>query len=148
MIDSIECRGQVKHDKEKAARIVVKTRRRDSITPVLQKLHWLPVKKRIIFKLLILTFKALNGQAPLYISELLSAYSPGHRSLRSHSCGLLQLPRKNWITQTYGSRAFIHAAPTLWNRLPDNIRKANSINSFKQLLKSHLFNLDITDWYT
>ncbi len=53
-----------------AARLVAKTRKRDSITPVLQKLHWLAVKKRIIFKLLILTFKASNGQAPLYIFEL------------------------------------------------------------------------------
>ena len=65
-----------------AARIVTLTRKYDSITPIMFKLHWLPVHSRIIFKLLLLVYKALNGKAPSYISSLLS-HRKCSRSLRS-----------------------------------------------------------------
>ncbi|CAL9708038.1 unnamed protein product [Knipowitschia caucasica] len=38
-----------------AARLLTQTRSREHITPVLQKLHWLPVKQRIHFKILLIT---------------------------------------------------------------------------------------------
>ena len=53
-----------------AARLVTRSRKSEPIAPILCKLHWLPIEKRIIFKLLLITFKALHGQAPIYISEL------------------------------------------------------------------------------
>ena len=49
-----------------AARVLTRTRKRDHISPVLASLHWLPVKSRIEFKIVLLTYKALNGQAPSY----------------------------------------------------------------------------------
>ena len=55
-----------------AARIVTLTKKFDHITPVLIQLHWLPVHFRILFKVLLLVYKALNGMAPLYITELLT----------------------------------------------------------------------------
>ena len=54
-----------------AARLVTMTSESDHITPIFFKLYWLPVKERITFKLLLITFKVLHGQAPSYISELL-----------------------------------------------------------------------------
>ena len=54
-----------------AARVVSLTRKYDHITPVLQSLHWLPVKFRIVFKVLLLVYKALNGMAPPYLSDML-----------------------------------------------------------------------------
>ena len=65
-----------------AARIVTLTKKFDHITPVLIQLHWLPVHFRILFKVLLLVYKALNGMAPLYITELLS-YRKCSRTLRS-----------------------------------------------------------------
>ena len=59
-----------------AARIVSKTKKAQHITPVLRSLHWLLIHKRIVFKLLLLTYKALNGQAPSYISDLLTKCEP------------------------------------------------------------------------
>ena len=59
-----------------AARLVSLTKKRDHITPVLFQLHWLPVRQRIIFKLLRLTFKTLNGQSAAYISDLVTLYQP------------------------------------------------------------------------
>ena len=50
-----------------AGRVVFRTRKYDRITPVLMDLHWLPVKRRISFKILLLTYKALNALAPQYI---------------------------------------------------------------------------------
>ncbi|XP_062609775.1 uncharacterized protein LOC134271589 [Saccostrea cucullata] len=67
-----------------AARIITRTKKHDHITPVLVNLHWLPVEHRIQYKLLLQTFKALNGTSPLYIQELVQVYTP-RRSLRSEN---------------------------------------------------------------
>ena len=79
-------------------------------SPILRKLHWLPVKARITFKLLLITFKALNGLAPVYITELLNRYEP-MRNLRSSNRNLLAIPKSQ--TATYGDRAFSVAAAKL-----------------------------------
>ncbi len=74
-----------------AARVLTRTRKYDHISPVLSTLHWLPTKHRIDFKILLITYKALNGLAPQYLSELLSHYSPS-RPLRSQNSGHLIIP--------------------------------------------------------
>ncbi len=61
-----------------AARVLTRTRKYDHISPVLSTLHWLPIKHRIYFKILLITYKALNGLAPQYLSELLLHYRPPH----------------------------------------------------------------------
>ncbi|KAI5103965.1 hypothetical protein C0J45_5591, partial [Silurus meridionalis] len=75
-----------------AARVLTRSRKYDHITPILSSLHWLPVKFRIDYKLLLLTYKALNGLAPIYLSSLLTRYNPP-RSLRSQNSWLLVVPR-------------------------------------------------------
>ena len=65
-----------------AARLLTGTRKRDSISPVLASLHWLPVKQRVTFKTLMFVYKALNGLAPDYIADLIHYTSPA-RDLRS-----------------------------------------------------------------
>ena len=119
-----------------AARLVSKTKKSDHITPVLAALHWLPIKYRIVFKILLITFKALNGLALNYICELLHQYQPT-RSLRSSTRHLLSVPRSH--TTTYGDRAFSVSAPKLWNSLSIEIRLSTSLNSFKTSLKTFLF---------
>jgi hypothetical protein len=99
-------------------------------------LHWLPVKQRIVFKVLLITFKIINGYAPSYLSSLLESYIP-KRALRSASKGLLKVPRS--ATSTYGDRAFSIATPKIWNNLPETIRQAGTINQFKSMVKTHLF---------
>ena len=54
-----------------AARMISSTKKFDHITPVLKNFHWLPVLYRIQYKILLLTYKALNGLAPTYISDML-----------------------------------------------------------------------------
>ena len=96
-----------------AARLVVNARRNDHIIPALRDLHWLPVEQRIIFKILLFTFKALNGLTPSYLSDLIKFYVPGC-DLRSSS--LLAVPFSNM--KSYGDRAFSICTPKLWNDLP------------------------------
>ncbi len=52
------------------ARVLTRSRKYDHITPILQSLHWLPIKYRISYKILLLTYKALNGLAPAYLTSL------------------------------------------------------------------------------
>ncbi len=75
-----------------AARLLTGVSKRDHITPVLISLHWLQIRYRIDFKVLLLVFKALNGLTPVYLSALFSAHNPG-RSLRSSNQRLLNVPR-------------------------------------------------------
>ena len=76
--------GQLQRIKNCTARLITNTRKYDHIRPVLRRLHWLPVKQRIIFKILLLTFKAVHGLAPSYICELVEIKQPT-RELRSSS---------------------------------------------------------------
>jgi len=52
-----------------AARIVTNTRKYDHITPILQKLHWLPVRQRIYLKILLVTYKSINDMVPEYLCD-------------------------------------------------------------------------------
>ena len=121
-----------------AARIVILSKRFDHITPILFKLHWLPLGYRIHFKILLLVYKCLNGLAPTYLSELLR-YTNGPRLLRSSSQNFLAVPRTR--LKTYGDRAFSAAAPRLWNQLPPELRGVTSVDQFRTQLKTHLFKL-------
>uniref|UniRef100_A0A8C6NT99 Reverse transcriptase domain-containing protein n=1 Tax=Nothobranchius furzeri TaxID=105023 RepID=A0A8C6NT99_NOTFU len=121
-----------------AARFLTGTHRRSHITPVLVHLHWLPVIFRVQFKLLTFVFKALNDLAPSYLSALLTPYVPT-RTLRSADLLLLHMPRMRLKSQ--GERAFVHAAPKLWNSLPIGVRQAPSLAVFKSRLKTHFYTL-------
>ncbi len=74
-----------------AARVLTRSRKYDHITPILQSLHWLPIKFRISYKILLLVYKTLDSLAPAYLTSLLSRYNPT-RSLRSQISGLLVVP--------------------------------------------------------
>uniref|UniRef100_A0A669BKN7 Reverse transcriptase domain-containing protein n=1 Tax=Oreochromis niloticus TaxID=8128 RepID=A0A669BKN7_ORENI len=121
-----------------AARLLTKRSKYSHVTPLLIQLHWLPVEFRVHFKILVLTFKALQGQAPAYIIELLQPHVPS-RSLRSCDQGLLVIQHTR--LKTKGDRAFATVAARLWNSLPQNLRSADSVITFKKQLKTHLFRI-------
>ena len=119
-----------------AARLVMRRQKSDHITPLLKHLHWLPIKYRIEYKINLITYKALHGQAPKYITDFLDEYKPT-RSLRSASRGFLQERRAR--LKRSGERAYSVCAPKLWNKLPLSVRSCGSTDSFKVALKTHLF---------
>jgi hypothetical protein len=119
-----------------AARLVTDSGAREHITPVLQDLHWLPVKERVIFKVLLIVFKSVHNLTPQYLSEMITVHIPT-RHLRSSNQNFLTVPftRSSFIKNS----AFSVAGPTIFNSLPINIRQAESVPIFKRLLKTHLF---------
>jgi hypothetical protein len=100
-----------------AAQLILRRSKREGATPILKELKWLSVKHRIIFKATTLAFRCCLSPplAPVYLSSLLSAYTPA-RSLRSSSIISLLVPRARLAS--YGERSFSFLDPTLLNSLP------------------------------
>ena len=86
-----------------AARLVTGTHRREHITPMLFALHWLPIRQRIQFKLLLLVYRCTHQLAPAYLMDLVVPYVPA-RSLRSAEQNLFAVKRYN--LKRYGRRSF------------------------------------------
>ena len=127
-----------------AARIIVGLPRFCHITPVLFDLHWLPIRYRIHFKILLLTFKCLRGLAPKYLSDLVTVSKVSRYNLRNHK-GIFLNPASGKCKKTLGDRAFQSAAPKLWNALPVEIRNEQCIVKFKSAaVKTYLFKLAFT----
>ena len=118
-----------------AARLICRVHKYEHITPSLHKLHWLPVEKRIVFKILVITFKVLANSSPKYLSDILVKYQP-KRVLRSQSNNLLVEYKTN---SKYGKCVFRNCAPSLWNSLPQDMRNVQSLSVFKRKLKTLLF---------
>ena len=119
-----------------AARTILEKSKFTRVTPLLIELHWLPVEYRIRFKILLITYKALNhNSAPAYIKQLL-VIKPG-RNLRSDMVPTLIVPRVKH--KTLGERSFARAATMLWNNLPNHIRQCETTESFMKQLKTFLF---------
>ena len=92
------------------ARLISLSRKADHITTLLIDLHWLPVEQRINFKVLLFTYKIVNGLAPSYLNDLLVPYVR-RRALRSADKFLLCQP--SYRLKSYGFRAFSVCAPSL-----------------------------------
>ena len=123
-----------------AARVVLRLRRGDrrSMTAALKQLHWLLVKYRIEYKILVIVFRALHERTPAYIASLITPYVP-RRALRSADRALLVVPRHN--LERYGRRSFSRAGPTLWNALPEDLRSTVCMNKFKTHHKTYYFKI-------
>ena len=102
------------------------------ITPLLFDLHWLPVKFRIDYKIIVTTFKCLFNTAPHYLSSLLSVQKNSKYGLRSNNQFLLSRPNVKTLA-TIDDWAFIAAAPKL------TLRNIDNFNLFKNKLKTLLF---------
>jgi len=102
-----------------AARLVIGARRSDHITPVLQSLHWLPVRQRISYKIAMLVHKCLNGRAPKYLIDECRLAGGCRSGTRSAGRQMLEVTRCN---TSFGDRSFGAAAPQVWNSLPDSVQ--------------------------
>ena len=81
----------------------------------LRSLYWLPVRSRIIFKILLLVYKSIHVLVPAYLSELIKPYAPESNQRSGMKSRLIE-PRTRLVT--FSDRAFYKAGPTLWNKLP------------------------------
>jgi len=121
-----------------AARLITGARRHDHITLVLCQLHWLPVRRRVEFKLACSVHQALCGQMSMYLAGDIRLIPEGNRlSLRSsfdNMCAVLR------TYNSFGDRSFGAAGPRIWNNLPRGLRTLDiSYKHFKTLLKTYMF---------
>ena len=119
----------------KAARLVLRKDRKHDSKELLRLLHWLPVQKRVDFKIACLVFKSLNNLSPSYIQDLIEIYKPT-RTLRSSASISLKAPIP---PNAFVGRAFSFNAPKIWNNLSHGTRSCTSLQSFKKCLKTEFF---------
>ena len=106
---------------QNAARLVTGTRRCDHITPVLR--HWLPVRRRVDYKVACLVHQSLvtdTDRRPLRSAAVRACFVP-----RTHS--------------SFGDRSFSAAVPRVWNSLPPHLRQDPNFARFQHKLKTFLF---------
>ena len=124
-----------------AARLILGVPKFDGISAAIRnELHWLPVGKRIRFKIALLVRHCIVGAAPECLTELCCpvSSSSGRQCLRSASRGDLIVPRIR--LRRSGYRAFAVSGPHMWNSLPTEIRQScNNLLQFKSKLKTFLF---------
>ena len=124
-----------------AAKVILNIPKFASATAAMFKLHWLPIRQRIKYKLATIVFKCLstNYKAPNYLADLLIQLPKLKKNLRSsrNSSNKLVVPFvKN---KTFAECSFSVTALRIWNDLPDNLREETNLQSFKNKLKTHFF---------
>jgi hypothetical protein len=118
------------------ARVVAGTRRRDSITPVLKDLHWLPIEQRIRYKVASITHKVLQDHQPRYLVDLALKYYPTRQLRSSSQC---RLTKPSGLASRIGSQAFSNDSEEVWNSLSIELRNTTELTTFKTKLKTHLY---------
>ena len=106
----------------------------DSATECLKELHWLPIKYRILFRILCLSYQCVNDQAPNYLSIYFIKAQSGY-SLRSKADYVVPRTR----TKAFGDRAFSVSGPREWINLPAGLQLCSSFTIFRKKLKTFLF---------
>ena len=117
-----------------AGRIVMQIRRGDwqSMTTILPQVDWLPIRKRIEHKLLVLVHRALYDDTPEYLAALLFQNAPF-----AALCRRVTLRRAK--SESFGRRAFACLRPTLWNKLRKNMRENGNLAQFKKQVMTFNF---------
>ena len=108
-----------------AARLVLLAPRHHHSTPLLEKLHWLPISECIKYKVACMCFTAINGSGPAYLSELLHVYTLSHTLHSSSDTCMLEIQQCK--CKTHGFRTFSCFGPHIWNSLPQDLRHCSTL---------------------
>ena len=117
-----------------AARIAIgNVKKYEHVTPHINKLKWLKVENKCTFDICLFVFKIMNNLIPNWLLTFPPVGEFHTRNTRQQND--LYIP----ITRTIvGEREILVRGPSLWNKLPDNVKSAPTISTFKKRLKSHL----------
>ena len=129
-----------------AARVILRLPKSSSITLHLRSLHWLPVKVRSTYKIACLCYHCHSSTAPSYVADMLHKKPSHTRITRSRSYTMPLLNRPAYNKATLGDRSFSFASCSVWNSIPNDVRCAPSLSSFKSRLKTYLFHSVYKDW--
>jgi hypothetical protein len=123
----------------KAVKLIFSASRRDSPSPLMHNLHWLPVRERILFKICLYVYKCMHNKGPQYLSQdIIQKQKPSTGPL-TRSANDSTLLVVQYAKNRIGDKSYTIAGPNLWNKLPRHIREASSVAVFKKMLKSHYY---------
>ena len=122
-----------------AARVILRLPMSSSITIHLKSLHWLPVKVRSTYKITCLCYHSHSCTAPSYVADMLKKKPSHTRNTRSSSHTMPLLNRPAHSKAILGDHSFSFASSSVWNSIPNDVRCAPSLSSFKSRLKTYLF---------
>ena len=114
-----------------AARVILCLPMSSSITAHLKSLNWLYVKVRSTYKIACLCYHCHSSTSPSYVSDMLHT-----RNTLSSSYTMPLLNRPAHSKATLGDRSFSFASSSVWNSIPNDVRLAPSLSSFKSCLKT------------
>ena len=120
------------------AKIITQQPKFAHVSPILKELHWLPISARVKYKIALVMFKSVSCKAPVYLTEMFHKYIPAV-SLRSATKCLLNVP--NYRLKTFGGKAISVFGANVWNTLPTELRFLESLEDFKDKLKTYLFSV-------
>ena len=122
----------------KSVRFICDVRLREHITPYLRKLHFLPLKFRIMFKGCLIGFKIIREIAPEYLRDNFKLFQPNLlRNLR-YGVGRDKSMFEITLEEMKNPTVLIRIALT-WNDLPLDLRVEQDLETFKTKLKTHYF---------
>ena len=120
-----------------AARLVLLAPHHHHSTPLLEKLHWLPISECIKYKVVCMCFSDISGSGPAYHSELLHVYTLSCTLFSSSDTRMLEI--QQYKCKIHGFHAFSCFGTHIWNSLPQDLRHCSTLSSFKAKLKTFLF---------
>ena len=116
--------------------IINNLRKHDYVSNEMKDFHWLKIPDHIQYKVLFIMYQCINDLVPLFITDLLGL-DLSRKSLRSDTQGMLPIPDCS-LSQVRDS-AIRYARPRLWNRIPQHIKKSNTLGIFQTKFKTYLF---------
>ena len=122
-----------------AARVILRLPKSSSITIHLKSLHWIPVKVRSTYKIACLCYHCHSSTAPSYVTDMLHRRPLHTRNTRSSSYTMPLLNRSAHSKTTLGDGSFSFDSSSVWNSIPNDVRCASSLSSYKSRLKTYLF---------
>ena len=141
-------RSSISQKQNSLCRIIFRKSRysKDHITPYLKSLHWLPITHRID-KWFLLIFKVINFGLPQYFIPFFTPYSCPVFTRCSVSnkmylnSDIVPFHKVMYKSKTQYDKSFCASGTDKWNSLPESVRCATSVTSFRSKLKGHLFDL-------
>ena len=125
-----------------AARVILRLPKSSNIITHLKSHYWLLAKVRSTYKIACLCYHCYSSTAPSYVADMLQK-KPSHTRSSSYTMPLLNRPAHS--KATLGDRSFSFASSSVWNSIPNDVRCAPSLSSFKSRLKTYLFCSDYKD---
>ena len=114
---------------KQAAHVILNSGRHERSTNLFEQLNWLPLKDKIIMQKSCLLYKCTRGEAPNYLNQLLVKNSGLHTRKTRHAEYGLVCPHYN--RETEGGRTFHISSVKLWNSIPIDIRKKETLVPLK-----------------